>query len=59
MLRHHNLVSTFPTDVGWDQRGYGGLPTKNPCIFNSVYFLPFSFENKFKAAFIRQLTITL
>ena len=48
----------FSTDAGWDQDGRGSLPTRNPCIFNGVYFLPFSFENKFKAAF-SQLTITL
>ena len=45
------MYFAFSTDASWDQNGRGSLPTRNPCIFNGVYFLPFSFENKFKAAF--------
>ena len=52
MLSLHNLVSfTSAVDLDWDWRGHGGLPTGNPWIFSGVYFLHFSFQNKFKVLF--------
>lgn len=52
MLSLLNLVSfTSAVDLGWDWHGHGGLPTGSPWIFSGVYFLHFTFQNKFKVLF--------